>query len=209
MATKKNYVDVDIDKLRKHPNYTVFIVVLAVLAIGVWLTSVSLYQQKKQREEIPVVAVTSVPELDSQSTVSTQGIMALQQKNDRVATGQSVEVTVSLDSDKKDVVGYDVLLKYDPDAVDFVNTSSLIPSFSAVPVARDGLVSVTGYKALGANDPTVFSNTPVLRFVFTAKQKGTHTFSVLPSSGKQKTRIIDVDLNRLSPRTTSLQVEIY
>ncbi len=200
----------DTNPQHPHPNYRLFISVIALLAIGIWLTSVYLYKLKQQRDEIPAVPITAVssPEATTPIATITQGSIELKGNASKVSVGQAVVVTASFDSNKKDVVGYDVLVKYDENALAFVSATSLIPSFTVVPVVKNGLIAVTGSKALLIKSETVFKGTPVVRFTFTAKTKGKRTVSVLPSSGNLKSRFVDAKLEKLYPRTSSVEVEV-
>ncbi|OGK19331.1 hypothetical protein A3G67_00300 [Candidatus Roizmanbacteria bacterium RIFCSPLOWO2_12_FULL_40_12] len=190
-----------------HPNYRLFISIIALLAIGIWLVSVYLYRLKQDREDIPAVPVAEVLP-PAPTTAITKGAIELAQQRANPQVGQPFELTVTANSDKKDVVGYDVLLKFDESAWTYNSATSLIPSFTLVPVVRGGLISMTASKSPQVNTPTVFSNTDVVRVTFTAKKKGGATFTVLPSFGNQKTRMVDANLLKINPRTSSIKVGI-
>ncbi len=199
------------DNTKPHPNYRLFIVIIAMLAIGVWLTAVSLYKQKQEREEIPAVPIS--PGTGQQSTVPTvsiinKGLMLAKSNTTSAQVGQSIVFTPTFNSEGKDVIGYDILVKYDPEALTYSGATSLLPSFSVVPVVSDGLVSITGYKPPEVKTETVFKDSSVVRIVFTAKTKGKHTISVVPTSGNQTSKFIDPDLNRLHPRTSAVDVVV-
>lgn len=199
------------DSNRPHPNYRLFIVIIAILAIGVWLTGVSLYKQKQQREEVPAVPITPAEVqkgADSTVAVVKKGLMLAKSNTDTVQVGQSVVFTPTFNSDGKDVIGYDLLVTYDEDALTYNGATSLLPSFSIVPVVKDGLISVTGYKPPEVKTETVFKNSQVIRIVFTAKKAGKHSISVVPTSGKQTSKFVDPDLNKLYPRTSSVEIVV-
>ncbi len=197
------------DTQAPHPNYRIFITIVALLAIGIWLISVFLYRQKKDREEIAVVPVVNVSEAEvSAAPILNRGSVELAQQRANPQVGQPLELTVTANSENQDVVGYDILVKYDQNAFAFVGATSLVPSFSVVPVAKDGLVSLTGSKSPSVKTPTVFSNTDIVRLTFTAKKKGTYDFSALSISGNQKSRLVDAKLEKLYPKTSLLEVKV-
>lgn len=191
-----------------HPNYRIFIALVALLAIGIWFISIYLYRLKKEREEIPVVAVPAVVEVSPAVTTFpvSNAVAKLATTSVNVATGRAISVSVNLDSDARDVVGYDVLVSYDPDVLTFSSAVSTVPTFTVIPVSKEGLVSLTGTKNPLATGSSVLNAADVARLTFVSKNKGETKLSIVQSSDKQKTQIIDSSLNKLYPKISSVTV---
>ncbi|MBI2051860.1 hypothetical protein HYT33_03815 [Candidatus Roizmanbacteria bacterium] len=183
-----------------HPHYRVFVGIVAVLAIGLWLLSLYVFQlQKPQTKSVEEAAPTS----------KETAVFQTQNQKTRFAVGENVVLNIAVSSDGRDIVGMDFLVGYDMDAFSFSTASVLLPSWTLAQVDRESKVSLTVSKNPDIQTPSVFDSTKVVRVVFTPKKRGKYTFSLLPATGAEKTQLVDVSVTRIFPTVNNLTVEIY
>ncbi len=115
---------------------------------------------------------------------------------------------VKASSGGKDITGYDVLLAIDPNQFEIQSISSEVPSFSILQFEKGTHVSVTGIKELGQNEPTIFNDTPILKVTVKPIKREATTISVLLEQDKEKTMLVDTEVNPITPQVGSLEVEV-
>ncbi len=140
-----------------------------------------------------------------------KGNLVLSVKNNdlnQVQLGQTFNLSVVASSEDSSIVGFDVLLSYNQDAFTIGKATTPLQSFQLFSSERGNHQSFTG--ALSVNGKAAaFTNTQILTVPFTPKQKGKYTFTVLPSSGKETTKLVEVETTKLfAPEVTPLQVTV-
>lgn len=127
---------------------------------------------------------------------------------DRFTAGQPMSLIISGDSNGKNITGFDFLIAYDKTAFSFDKAASISPDFGLQTFQNtDGLV-LTGNKRLQVNQPTIFSNSQLIELVFIPKKSGQFDFSILSSSGKEKSLMVDVNSQVFYPRLNSLKIDV-
>lgn len=116
--------------------------------------------------------------------------------------------TVRASSAGKDITGYDILLAIDPNEFQIQSITSEVASFSILQFEKGTHVTVTGIKALGQNDPSIFNDTAILKVTVNPMKRGASTLSVLLTQGNEKTMLVDTEVIPITPQVGSLQVEV-
>jgi hypothetical protein len=124
------------------------------------------------------------------------------------SVGQPLNLVVKASSGGKDIAGYDVLLAIDPAQFEIQSITSELASFSILKFEKGTHVTITGIKGLGQNDPTIFNETPLLLVILKPIKKGESTVSVLLGQDKEKTMLVDTEVEPLTPQVGSLSVSI-
>ena len=140
-----------------------------------------------------------------------KGSVSLATKDDatRVAVGVPLTLYLVATSENEDIVGYDALLKYDKDAFSLVSVSSLLPEFEIFKTDGPDHLTVTATQPPKQNTRTLLDNTKILQYVFTPKEKGNYTFTLLGAAGRETTKFVNTQTALVVPKTAPVSVEVY
>ncbi|HRN70475.1 MAG TPA: hypothetical protein PLS49_04785, partial [Candidatus Woesebacteria bacterium] len=111
-------------------------------------------------------------------------------------------------SEGRDITGYDLLITVDPEMFELESVSTAIPGFTVFPFNNGEYIAITAIKDIGQNDPTILDGTDMLTMEFKAKKKGKGIISGVVENDKEKTQLVDVDVQVLSPQIGSAEVQI-
>lgn len=121
---------------------------------------------------------------------------------------ETVELYVSAFSGGKDVVAYDVLLGVDKTQFDIIDITSELPDFTIQKFDNETFQSVTGYKNPSIKEDTIFSDTTFLKLTLKPKMKGDFVVSVFNSQGNESSKMMDKDVNIITPQIGSVLVKV-
>jgi hypothetical protein len=117
-------------------------------------------------------------------------------------------VNVTANSGEKNIVGYDLILYYDPSLTEFVKAESLLPGFQIYTYKHNNYVVITAVKGLQNESLSVFSENKILSFTFRGLKIGKGSLSLKNSSGNEKTKLVTDKTESLNPKLNDLQIEI-
>lgn len=127
--------------------------------------------------------------------VKEKGRLTLKAKNNDTVASQKNPLTlyVYADSDNQPITGYDVILSYDSDLVNFINHKNLQPDFQVFTKKEKGKLIITGIKNLNSTAPTVFTDSSLVELTFQPQKTGQVNFSIeyTPDSKKDSNLITD------------------
>ncbi len=142
----------------------------------------------------------------------TQGSLTLTSDLTGYSLSDNIVLNLKGQSAGKNVVGYDVVLYYDPLAVDFVEVRSSLPDFKIYSYNRSDYLLLTAVKGLESTTPTVLgsadSSQPMATIVFKPKKSGKSNFSLRQSTGKDITDLVTDQTEVLNPSLQDLTVEV-
>lgn len=102
--------------------------------------------------------------------------------------------TITMSSGGNDVVGYDVILSYDPKMVTVGTVKSLDPQFQVVQSnAKEGMVAVTAIKLPSAQGSSVFENKAVLTIPVTQVKGQKDAVRIVQELENNTTKLINKD----------------
>lgn len=119
-----------------------------------------------------------------------------------------INVEVYADSEGKNISGFDLLISYNPQELEFVNASSESNDFSLYSFKKENYITLTGTKKINSDRPTVFSSTKIANLIFKPKKLGRYQISLLENYRKEKTQMVDDQTNVYSPSLNQLEIEI-
>jgi len=131
------------------------------------------------------------------------GVIFLSSNSGLVPNGeprrQSRTYQVVLTSNNSDIVGYDVLLQYNPATTKIGTVTSLVDGFEVVQKKADeGVLAVTSIKLPGEKEGSIFSNTPTLEVpVVYEGNEQIRDIEVIARYEKNSTKMVDSKLNIL------------
>ena len=149
-----------------------------------------------------IVIPTAVPTVGSLSLTG----------DESYSFADNVVVNLSANSNGENIVGYDVILYYDPTAFEFVTAESTLGDFTIYPKDYGNYLFLTSVKSVGSQAPTILgsniSETTIANLTFKPKKVGSYNFSLRQSAEKEKTNLVTDQTEVLSPALTDLAVEI-
>ncbi|MBI2641199.1 hypothetical protein HYW87_01220 [Candidatus Roizmanbacteria bacterium] len=192
------------------PKTVLFRFVLVVILLFAGLAIFYLYRAAKTtpREQnfssTPVVQAESVPTLPP-----TTGVILLQSPVDaQLRALQQFDVEVKATSDGKAVVGYDLVLTFDPEEIEVQKATSLVNDFTLYPVKKEKYYSLTATKGVEVKTQSVFNNTPIAKFTLLPKKSGTIRLALTRQLGVEKTQMVDEQSQILSPQVNEITLEV-
>lgn len=208
----------DMDQPNKKHGYRMIIITVIVIlvAIGGFLISQNenLQQTMKRTlmgdqsgettttgQPIPMLEVSSIASRDA-------AWIEITPTQESVGINSNVKFTVTGFSEGRDITGYDLLITIDPEMFELESVSTAIPGFTVFPFNNGEYIAITAIKDLGQNDPTVLNNTEMLTMEFKAKKKGRGIVSGVLENDQEKTQLVDVNVQVLSPQIGSAEVQI-
>ena len=127
----------------------------------------------------------------------------------RLKVGQPVLAIIQADSSEKDIVGFDILLTYDPAILDVPTVTSMNSHFQIASFTKKrGFVSVTGTKSSVNQGTNVFTNTPLVKLTFSPLKVGSVDISIQQQVNTEKTKFIDTSFQHIYPQAGLATLEI-
>jgi hypothetical protein len=121
-------------------------------------------------------------------------------------------IGLSASSNDENVVGYDVVLYYDPEAFEFVAATSTLPDFTIYPKDNKNYLFLTAVKSVGVDSTTVLGNeaseSAIANLTFKPLKTGNYNFSLRQSAEEEKTQLVTDQTEVLNPALSDLAVEI-
>lgn len=207
----------DIDQPDKKHNYRMIIitVIVVLIAIGGFVISQNENLQQTMKRTLmgqsggETTTGQPIPLLEISSIESRErSWIELVPSSTTYTEAQNVIVNVKGFSEGRDITGYDLLVTLDPELFDLVGVSTAIPGFTIFPFNNGQYVAITAIKDIGSEEPTILDNTDMLTIELKPKKKGTGIISVALENEKEKTQLVDTDVQVIVPQIGSAQVQI-
>lgn len=119
-----------------------------------------------------------------------------------------VEVEILADSSDKEIVGYDLVISYNPEKLKFIKGESLLDSFKIYSFVEKNYVNLTGIKELNNNFPIKFKNSSLVKLIFTSKVKGETEIALVKKIDKKETFFVDEKTEKIYPKLSTLKIII-
>ncbi len=191
-----------------NPNKSTFKVLVIVVIVLFALAAYWIYQntravlppQNNVYNQQPTMPPTTIPQ---------EGSLILQLGQGQIGSvGKPIDIDILASSGVHAIVGYDLLFQYDPSLIDVVRLQSLLPDFTLYSAKKTDHYTGTGVKSLSSKTQTILNGTAIAKITVVPKKAGTLTLTLLPSSGVEKTQMVDDKTHILNPYITRLTIEI-
>lgn len=116
--------------------------------------------------------------------------------------------TLIASSESRPIVGYDIVLRYETDEFELVESESIVPGFNVYVFKDEDGITITTLKDINDKMTTVFDNTPILSLMLKPLEKGSFDFDISEKRGKQTTQMVDNKTKVLKPETNSIRVVV-
>lgn len=208
----------DIDQPNKKQGYRMIIITVVVILIaigGIMISRNENLQQTIKRtlqgdksggttstgQPIPMLEVSSIESRD-------RAWLEVIPEKTTYSQNENVKLAINGFSEGHDITGYDILVTLDSEMFDLVGVSTEIPGFTVFPFNNGQYIAITAIKDIGENEPSVFDNTKMLTIELKPKKKGQGIISVAVSNDKEKTQLVDTNVQVLVPQIQSATVQI-
>lgn len=142
----------------------------------------------------------------------TEGMLSLVPQKKESTMSEVVNIDLLAQSEGKNIVGYDVVLFYDPLSFEFIEATSAFPDFKIYSYNRGTYLLLTAVKSLSSQAATVFGSDAggqkIATLNFKPKKAGNFNFSLRQSTGSDVTDLVTDETEVLSPSLIDASVEI-
>lgn len=194
------------DKDNSHTYYLVFAGVgfLFVLIVAYMLYSLN---KSPGLSNVPT-SVTGGPQITTEPTLAVypkKGVVLFKASATEVKSGQTIRVTVNANSEGMPITGFDLLLSYDNNVVEYKSARSLVRGITLSPFNNGSYVTLTGFADNPSGQPPVFNTNDIIELTFVAKTTGNPNFAAQPVLKNaergitERSRIIDSNNNNYEP----------
>lgn len=114
-------------------------------------------------------------------------------KNMNAQVGQEFPVRVKANSFNDNVTGFDLVIDYDPTALQYVRQESALVGFELHEVQQSQPLAFTAVKDLATQDEKKFNYEPIMTLYFKPLKAGNAQVKILDELQRQKTQIINSD----------------
>lgn len=128
----------------------------------------------------------SISEMPTPTIMLEKGKMSLklsQTSPESLTVGKPVTIAVVAESAEEPIVGFDVVVEYNPQMMIFASSESILPEFQILEQKNVDNVTLIGLKKLSASIPVALQDSKIAELTFTPKKAGTHTFSLAFTPG--------------------------
>jgi len=198
--------------LKQKIPFLVFLLIIIFVSIIVLLmvNKRKVIQKNKiiQKKTVSALKVSDKSEVSFFQQKKGKVHLIVKNKTDRFNINQPMNLVILADSNGKNITGFDFILTYDKTAFSFNKAVSLSSDFDLQTFQGEDVLILTGNKKLEVNHPTILNNSQLIELVFVPKKVGQFDFSILSSSNKEKTQMVDINSQVFYPELNSLKVYI-
>lgn len=189
-------------------NKTLTYLLIAFLAVFVVSGAFMFFSNKKTESTISneLISPAVSEEITQPKTEPTEGLMKLVLDKGSYIKGEKVSINLEADSGDKSVVGYDVILSYDPMAFEFVSATSSLADYKLYSYKKENYLTLTAVKNLSSASSPLKSRIATL--VFSPIKSGEYNFSLEASINTEKTNMVTDKTEVLSPELNGVMIKI-
>lgn len=116
------------------------------------------------------------------------------------SAGSAKTVAINMNTEGKSVLGYNLIIQYDPSQITIGKITSAIPAFTATQNERvPGFIVVDGVKSSPDNTPVMFNNSPILNVPVTANSAGMYELRLIEKNDRDEAKFFDETMTPYYP----------
>lgn len=183
---------------------------IILLAVLVLIAVVELFLLLSKNGKLPTAVTTEESQVTEESLTegTVEGVFSLNSQSTTVSVGTPIVFTVTADSNKRGVVGFDAVVEYDTSAFSLASVSSSLQGFTAVGSTRKKYLEVTSAKDPQTLVTPVLSNTEVLKITLNPLKQGSYAVKLLDKVDSSTTKFVDSETEVFRPQTNSVTVTV-
>jgi hypothetical protein len=184
------------------------VVIIALLVLGgLYMIVKSKTYTKNNTYAAP--SATQVQPSPSPTPLPPLGTVSITSLQQQATVGKPLQVVVKGDTQGKAVVGFDILITYDPALLTVGQITPLDRSFEISSFTkRKGEISVTGTKLVGGTASNALVNAALLNVSFNPLKAGPATVELKEAIGNERTKFVDGQNAKYSPELGSFSFTI-
>lgn len=124
------------------------------------------------------------------------------------AVGQPVTVTLTANSAKHSVVGFDAVMLFDSSALTYRSVTSNLKGFSIVGSVRKGYLELTSAKDPATEVVPVLSDTEVATITFVPTKAGEYKLTLLDAIEQSSTKFVDSETMMYQPQVNEVVITV-
>ena len=101
-----------------------------------------------------------------------------------------------------------MLVSYDKDALEIISVESIPQTFETKQIEKDTHFTITGFKRLDVTTPTVFNDDGIVKITAKPKKAGKAQFTISPQIKKERTKMVDKQVQVITPQVEGIEVAI-
>ena len=189
-------------------NKIITYLLIAFLTVFIVTGVFMLFSNKKTDNTLlnELISPTISEETTQPMTEPTEGFMKLTLDKGSYMKGEKVSINLEADSGDKSVVGYDVILSYDPLAFEFVSATSSLSDYKLYSYKKENYLTLTAVKNLSSASSPLKSRIATL--VLSPIKSGEYSFSLEPSINSEKTNMVTDETEVLSPELNEVIIKV-
>lgn len=124
------------------------------------------------------------------------------------AVGTVKPVAVTMNTEGRQVVGYNLIIQYDPNQMKIGKIVSTIPQFTAYQnEATPGYIVIDGVKTSTDDTPVVLTNQQLLTVPVTVKSEGVYTLRLIEKNNKDEAKFFDENMTPYYPKGAVVTIQ--
>jgi hypothetical protein len=170
------------------------IVLIGIFLVVLIIAGILYFASKTRKKGVFVNKVPTVTPIISpveEITKSTKGVLTFRSEEDNFEINKPFSLIITADSAQEQVVGMDILIKFDKNKLKLLSTHSLQNQFSIYHSTVDDYLNLTLVKNLNANDPVYFSQTKIVELQFLPLIKGNTYLELIQELKNRKTFFVN------------------
>ncbi len=194
----------DKQNLNKKPVYLIIGVSLLVLVIII--VSFFLFSKTKEKNNLnqqtisPTLAIQPGEKTTPSTNKLTKGEISFKTIEKNFEVNKLFPFVIKVDSGKEQVVGIDVLIKFDKNKLKLLKAKSLLKEFDLYQSVVDDYLNLTLTKSLKAKEPIFLSQSDFIELQFMPLSKGNAFLDIAPKYQKRRTFFVNEKSEMLFPR---------
>jgi hypothetical protein len=184
--------------------YPFLIIIAGAVIITSWmvLKNGTLFQEETK-------FVFPSPSIMQKPKINLVGSLRLEKSNPLAKISEPITITVYADSKRQPITGFDIVLSFNPQYMQYLNQKSLEENFDVFKTTNEGLLHITAIKKLNSNVLVSFEKTSLIEFTFQPIKLGTTDFTLIFSPGqKTDSNMINDKSEEILGKVQNLNVEI-
>ncbi|MDO8640380.1 MAG: cohesin domain-containing protein [Nitrosarchaeum sp.] len=183
---------------------------ILILVVFGFIVLILLMMNNKNKTGISETGVnTQIQATATPTSMPERGFFNLTTTTTSATVGKPILISITGNSDNEDMTGYDILVKYDTSAFNFVSAVSNITDFNKIyPFKQTDHVTLTATKSLQSKLPIIFTDSKITTLTFTPIKAGSYVFEIKSRIGKETTSMVNAQTKKINPALNSITINV-
>ncbi len=192
-----------------HSHHYRFLIIIIFFVLAI-LTSVLIYSKAINSPIITGSLMTKVQKTPTPAK-PTFGTLTIKNSDDttRHPVTDYLKLDIFADANQIDVVGYDIIIKFDTKSLEVIQIDSVLSDFNLFKMKGENKLTITATKKLDATGTNLLTNKKIVTLTLKPQKTGKFNFQLLSDFGREKTQLVDTGSNVYYPKLNNIEIENY